>query len=242
VSESFGFRYGYSTGDSLTLSTLSGARPFRVAGVVRDYALDLGTILVDYEAYQRLWNDAGLTHANIWTAKGADIAVLRTAVERLLTDVPEVSLLTNTEFRAEVQQTMTDLLAVLQSLQVFACVIAVLGVVTFLLSTVLDRTREIALLRSVGVTRAQVRCAIVLEATLIGVTGALLGILAGIPAAFFMVTHSIRVAMGWSLDFTFPVSLAASTLVTIAIAAAAAGYFPARRLTAGPVLAGLRAE
>ena len=82
----------------------------------------------------------------------------------------------------------------------------------------------------------------VVEAGLIGLTGACLGLLEGFPASFFMVTHSMRIATSWTLEFAFPVALALSTLVAVALAAAAAGYVPARRITAGTVLAGLQTE
>ena len=82
----------------------------------------------------------------------------------------------------------------------------------------------------------------VLEAGLIGATGATLGLVAGFPGAFGMVMHSIRTAMGWSLQFEFPVGLAAATIVAITAVAAAAGYSPARRISAGNVLAGLHTE
>src|SRR5262249_16304460 len=130
----------------------------------------------------------------------------------------------------------------LGSLQVFACAIAVLGVVNFLLAATLDRRREIALLRSVGLIGSQIRSAVILEGALVGMVGALLGLLAGLPAAYFMVTHSMTVAMGWPLDFRFPLFLAASTLGAITLAAALASYFPARRITRGTILAGLQME
>jgi len=81
-----------------------------------------------------------------------------------------------------------------------------------------------------------------IEGALIGFSGATLGLLAGLPAAYFMVTHSMPVAMGWSLEFRFPTALAATTLLAITIAAALAAYFPARRITRGAILSGLQVE
>jgi putative ABC transport system permease protein len=155
---------------------------------------------------------------------------------------PNVNVVTNEEFKAEVDQRVGNLLRVLGSLRLLAGAIAILGVVNFLLAAILDRKREIALLRSVGVTRGQIRWAVILEAALIGLTGAALGLLEGFPAAFFMVTHSMRIATSWTLEFSFPIALALSTLVAVVVAAAAAGYVPARRITAGTVLAGLQTE
>lgn len=242
ISESFAHRYHRKLGDILTLNTASGDRAFRVVGVVRDYTMDLGTILIAYDVYAHLWKDDKLTYAHIWAEENADMQRIHADINRIVRDNPLLSVVTNSAFRADVEARVRDLLAVLGSLQVFACAIAVFGVINFLLAAILDRKREIALLRSVGLTRRQIRNATMVEGGLVGLTGATLGVLAGVPGAYFMVKYSMPVAMGWSLDFRFPTILAITTLIAITGAAALASYFPARRITRGTILAGLQVE
>ena len=242
VSESFALRYSYDVGDDILLTTAEGKRRFLIVAVARDYAMDLGTILVGADTYQALWKDNRLTFAQVWPTSGANLERLRDSINVLVQGNPSVSVVTNVEFRADVEKRVRDLLGVLGSLQLLACAIAVLGVVNFLLAAIIDRRREIALLRSVGVSSRQIQGAIMIEGALIGFSGATLGLFAGLPAAYFMVTHSMPVAMGWSLEFRFPTALAATTLLAITIAAALAAYFPARRITRGAILAGLQME
>ncbi|MCC6766372.1 MAG: ABC transporter permease [Deltaproteobacteria bacterium] len=242
VSESFSFRYAVDLGDSIPLDTPSGRRFFRVVGIARDYTMDVGTILVDIRVYRDLWRDSRLTYAHVWPEVGADIHALRDKVNEVVANHPTVTVVTNTEFRREVEGRVDGLLQVLGSLQVFSCAIAVLGVVNFLLAALLDRRREIAVLRSVGLTAPQIQRSVMIEGGMVGATGAGLGVLAGIPASYFMVKHSMPVAMGWSLDFRFPLVLALTTLIAITVAAALAAYFPARQITRGTILAGLQME
>jgi len=242
VSESFAFRFGEKVGNEITLDTADGAHSFVVAALARDYAMDLGTVLVDIDTYQRLWRDRRLKAANIWQRTGSDAAAIRRAATEVVQYDPRISVVTNREYRAEVKARGSDLLQVLKSLQIFACIIAMLGVVNFLSAAVLDRRREIALLRSIGLTRQQVRQSIVAEAGLIGLFGVLLGIIEGVPAAYYMATHSIRVAMSWSLDFSFPLMLASTTAIAIVTASALSGYLPARGITKKSILEGLRAD
>ncbi len=204
--------------------------------------MDVGTILLDLRIYQELWRDYRLTYAHVWPEPSTDVDTLRNRVNEVVKDTPSVTVVTNAEFRSDVQRRVEDLLSVLGSLQVFASAIAVLGVINFLLAALLDRRREIAVLRSVGLTANQVQYAVMAEGALIGVVGAVLGVAAGVPAAYFMVKHSMPVAMGWSLDFRFPATLALTTFLAITIAAALAAYFPARRITRGTILAGLQME
>lgn len=242
ISESFARRYSSDVGQALTLTTALGDIEFTVVAVARDYAMDLGTILIGIEPYQRYWRDLRLTYAQIWPKPGTDLEKLRDGINHAMMDYPFLTIVTNVEFRRDVEDRVRNLLGVLGSLQVFACSIAVLGVVNFLLAAILDRRREIALLRSVGLTRQQIQGALVIEGGLMGFTGGVLGLLVGTPAAYFMVKHSMAVALGWSLDFSFPFSLAITTLIAITIAAALASYFPARRITRGTILAGLQME
>ncbi len=242
VSESFSFRYGIGVGESLELETTAGTRSYRVASIVRDYTMDLGTILLDIEVYQDAFRDSRLTYAHIWPKQDADLVRLRRDISNLVKDDPKMTVVTNAEFRAEVEQRVHDLLKVMGSLQLFACAIAVLGVINFLLAAILDRGREIGILRSVGVTASEIRRSVMIEGGIVGLAGAILGLLAGVPASYFMVKHSMPVAMGWSLDFRFPTMLALTTILAITAAAALASYFPARRITRGTILAGLQME
>lgn len=242
ISESFSNRYDKGLGDELTLTTADGQKNFKIVAVARDYAMDLGTILIGVDAYQSLWRDTRLTYVQVWPVPGADLEMLRERINSLMADYPFVTVVTNAEFREDVEGRVRNLLGVLTSLQVLACSIAVLGVVNFLLAAVLDRRREVSLLRSVGLSRGQVRSAIVIEGGLLGFVGGVLGLIIGIPAAYFMVKHSMPIALGWSLDFQFPSMLALTTLVAITVAAALASYFPARRITRGTILAGLQVE
>jgi putative ABC transport system permease protein len=230
------------TGGTIELETPGGRRAFRIVGVARDYTMDVGSILVDINVYQDIWRDYRLTYAHVWPAPGENVALLRDRVNYAVASTPNVTVVTNEEFRRDVESRVNNLLKVLGSLQIFACAIAVLGVVNLLLAALLDRRREISVLRSVGLTSRQIQKAVMIEGALVGLVGASLGAIAGIPAAYFMARHSMPVAMGWSLDFRFPVPLAISTMLAITVAAALASYFPARRITRGTILSGLQME
>jgi putative ABC transport system permease protein len=242
VSESFAFRYGLEIGDQMELETMVGKRSFSIAAIVRDYTMDLGTVLLDIDVYQHSFRDSRLTYAHIWPSLSADLERVRKQVNSIVKGNPRITVVTNSEFRAEVEGRVHDLLKVLGSLQLFACAIAVLGVINFLLAAILDRVRDIGILRTIGISSGDIRRAIMVEGGIVGLVGAMFGLLAGIPASYFMVKHSMPVAMGWSLDFRFPILLAITTIVAITAAAALAAYFPARRITRGTILAGLQME
>jgi putative ABC transport system permease protein len=135
--------------------------------------------------------------------------------------------------RAEVRQEIVDMIRRLYSIayaqQVVVIVVAGLGVVMALLISVLQRRRELGLLRAVGASQFQVVRSILAEAALLGLIGAAIGVLVGIPLEWY----AVRVLLFEETGFMFPVSipwLAAAQIVAAVMAVAiAAGMFPALR-------------
>jgi putative ABC transport system permease protein len=111
---------------------------------------------------------------------GADIAAVQDNVDAILADEPEVSVTNNAQFVDQQTAQLDIILAAVQILLALAMIIAVIGVVNTLVLSVLERTRELGLLRAVGMTRGQVRRMITVESVIICVFGAVLGIAVGI--------------------------------------------------------------
>ncbi|SCG42622.1 ABC transporter permease [Micromonospora humi] len=110
---------------------------------------------------------------------GTSVAAVQPQVERLLADSPEVSVADRAAF-IEQQTSQTDtLITMIQILLALAIVIAVLGIINTLALSVLERTRELGLLRAIGLRRAQTMRMITVEAVVISIFGALLGVVVG---------------------------------------------------------------
>jgi len=112
-------------------------------------------------------------------APGARVADVQPQVERLLADSPEVSVADRDAFIKQQTSSLDGLLTMIQILLALAIVIAVLGIVNTLALSVLERTRELGLLRAIGLRRAQTMRMITVEAVVISVFGALLGVAVG---------------------------------------------------------------
>ncbi|MEV6375543.1 ABC transporter permease [Micromonospora musae] len=115
----------------------------------------------------------------IQLAPGTNVADVQPKVEALLADSPEVSVADRDAFIEQQAGQVDGLLTMIQILLALAIVIAVLGIVNTLALSVLERTRELGLLRAIGLRRAQTMRMITVEAVVISVFGALLGVLVG---------------------------------------------------------------
>ncbi|MFD7665845.1 ABC transporter permease [Streptomyces sp. NPDC059788] len=120
-----------------------------------------------------------------------------------------------------------------------AILIAVFGVVNTLVLSVMERTREIGVIRAVGASRLLVRRTIRVESIVISLFGALLGVVVGVPAGAVM-QHAMFGQRLW--DFSVPAGIIALALAGIAVAAVLAAMWPARRAARTNMLAAIASE
>ncbi|MEV7352940.1 FtsX-like permease family protein [Micromonospora chalcea] len=112
-------------------------------------------------------------------APGTSVDAVQPQIERLLADSPEVSVADRAGFIEQQTGQLDSLLQMIQILLALAIVIAVLGIINTLALSVLERTRELGLLRAIGLRRAQTMRMITVEAVVISIFGALLGVVVG---------------------------------------------------------------
>ncbi|MFI9639479.1 ABC transporter permease [Micromonospora sp. NPDC051925] len=170
---------GPHVGDRVTVRLPRGEpRQFTLAGIYTDTDLLTGWLLPASAA-------SGLkqplpSRAFVRLAPGTDVAAARGRLDRLLADSPEVGVSDRAEYTAQENAKADRLLRTVQVLLGLAMVIAVLGIANTVTLSVLERTRELGLLRAVGLRRFQTMMMTAAEATVISVFGALLGVAVGV--------------------------------------------------------------
>jgi putative ABC transport system permease protein len=117
---------------------------------------------------------------SIRLAPGADPATVRRALDRVVEPVPVVSVQDKDDFRDSVRGQVNQLLFMIYGLLALAIVIAVIGIVNTLGLSVIERTRELGLLRAIGLSRRQLRRMVTLESVAIALLGAVLGLVLGV--------------------------------------------------------------
>lgn len=172
-------------------------------------------------------------------APGVSPDQARPTIERALTDYPNVDVNTPADITRNARASVDQLLGIVTALLLLAVIVAILGIVNTLALSVMERTRELGLMRAVGATRRQVRsvirCESVLMSLLGSVTGVALGVAAGIALARALVDEGITTV-------TVPmVTLAVYFAIALAVGVLAA-LGPARRASKVDVLPALAAE
>ncbi|HQZ38515.1 MAG TPA: FtsX-like permease family protein [Vicinamibacterales bacterium] len=229
VSEAFANKYRTRPGDVLTLQTPKGAHPFRVAAVYYDYAVDRGVIVMDRGTFRQYFGDLTPTGMAAYLRPGADPERVRGEILESLDEGHRVFIYTNRDLRAEVLRIFDSTFAITYALEIIAIVVAMLGVGATLLTLVIERRRDLSMLRLIGAARRQVQRVVVIEAALIGAASQAIGLVVGLALSVLLVYVINVQSFGWTIQFRVPVWFLLQVSVAVVVATAIAGLYPARR-------------
>ncbi|MEV6424317.1 ABC transporter permease [Streptomyces sp. NPDC051662] len=222
-------------GDELTLKLDAKTSVTQsVVGVYDATELQASIFLDVAKAPQALRKQITLLYAS-----GADPDKARESIETAFRDRPDVAV---TDREGLVQQGVDQqrfAFTLMYAMFGVAIVIAVFGVVNTLVLSVMERTREIGVMRAVGAKRLLVRRTIRAESIAISLFGALLGVVVGVPAGAVM-QHAMFGQRLW--DFTMPFTAVGLALIGITVAAVLAAMWPARRAANTNMLAAIASE
>ncbi len=226
ISENFSALHKVSAGDTISIQGTHGPVPMKVLGVIPEYSWSRGSILVDRRFYADAFDDHLIDSIHVFLRPDAGEAEARQRVKEFC-DANALAVLTKNEIDKWLVSLIKRIYALAYLQQIAVGVVAAMGVVMALLISVLQRRRELGLLRAVGATQGQVLKTVLAEATLMGLFGTLLGILAGVPLEWYL----LRVVIYEETGFIFPVLVPwRQTLIlsTLAIGTATiAGLVPA---------------
>ena len=229
VSENFSRRYAVAAGDRLVLDTPKGRHGFTVAGVVIDYSSDRGTITMDRSTYTAYWGDEQVDAFGVFVTPGANLDQVAERIQRHFAGRYPLYVLTRAKFKQRVLELVEQPFAVTYALEVIAILVALIGVTNALYASILERTRELGVLRALGATRLRVRRIILIEGGMMGVISGGCGLVAGLCLSLILIYVINRQVFGWTLQLTVPVPFVCLTLLLLVGATVVASYQPARQ-------------
>jgi putative ABC transport system permease protein len=229
VSESLALKHKKNVGDLLLLETPKGESRFRVAAVYYDYSSDRGIIVMDRGTFVRYFGEPQPTSLSVYLRDGAYPDAVRGELLRQLGEKHRVLIYTNASLREEVLRIFDSTFSITYALEVIAIFVAILGVATTLLTLILERKREISVLRLIGADRRQVRKMVMIEAGLIGGVSQSIGIVVGLLLSLVLIYVINVQSFGWTIQFHLPLKLLTQSSILILIATALAGIYPAHR-------------
>lgn len=242
VSESFSVKYGRNVGDRLTLNSPSGELQVSIAGVFYSYSTEHGLIILDRQLFKKYWKDPFVNSLIVYLKPGANLQKVREAILNRFGETHNITVIIHRTLRETVLDIFDQTFAITSGLELIAIIVAVLGIANALLASILERKREIGILRSVGATQAQIMKMILYEAGLMGIISQLLGLITGIFLSFILIYVINKQSFGWTIQFFFPSTLIPKSLLIVLITSILAGYFPAKQAVQLKVVETMRYE
>jgi putative ABC transport system permease protein len=214
VSDNFAAMHHVGVGDTIPLAGKDGTVRLKILGAIPDYSWNLGTLFIHRTSYERHWDDAKVDVFDIYLRQQAEdesdeerqALKLRVQEEILKRHGAQHGLfvLTREELQNHIDDMIQRLYGIAYGQQFVVLFVAALGVVTALLISVLQRRREMGLLRAIGASRAHVIRCVLAEAALMGVIGSLIGFVVGIPLEWFALEVVILEESGYLFPLIIP--------------------------------------
>lgn len=240
IRDDFATDEGYRVGETITFTDATGAdRAYTVSGITNDQFFGQWFFLTD-EAFDELVpRELSVLTGVALTAADGEVAALQDEVTSALTALPFATVLTGDELSNQVADQVNTIMSILYAMLGLSLVIAVLSIVNTLALAVIERTREIGLMRAVGLGRAQLAGVITVESVLTALFGTLVGMVVGVSLAAQLTTIFADDGLR-TLDIPWT-QLGAMLGLTVVVGMAAA-VWPAVKAARLPVLRAIATE
>ena len=228
VSESFALKHDVGVGDSLYLNTPGGKVELNIAAVYFDYSRERGYIIIDRTTFVKYYSDPDVNSFVLYLSDKTELENVRQEILQSLGADYQLVVRSNGELKKDVLEIFDKTFAITYSLEIIAGGVALLGLFNTLISLILERKREIGILRFLGAFREQVKRMILVEAGILGLIGSVMGLVAGVVVSYILIFVINKQSFGWTIQMHYPFLFIALSLVTFWAVSLAAGLYPAK--------------
>lgn len=238
VEDVFAEEHGWTIGSTIPVTFAQGTTTLTVDAIFGDGTWT-GSVFVDHSVLTSLGIDELDAKVYVRDTDSVDATTARAILDEAAASYPNVQVMDQDEFKASKAGDIDKLLNLIYALLGLAIVIALIGIANTLALSIFERTRELGLLRAIGMTRGQLRATVRWEAIIIALFGTAMGL-------------SIGLFFGWSIvhalaeegfkAFVVPTGSLVVVAVIAAIAGVAAAVLPARRAARLDVLGAIATQ
>jgi putative ABC transport system permease protein len=228
-------------GDDFVLQTAEGPQTYHIVAIANDlFSFKLNVIFISEANLKADFHRSEDVMLMVALKPNADKAAALVSIQKLLGDYPQFTARLTGEYRTSVLELTVGAMGLFYAVAVLILIPAALGLLNTLTINVLERTREIGVVRAVGGSRTQVRRMVTAEALLLGLFGAATGVLAGVAMSYGFI--SVFSLVNWNLSYEFPLMGILAAVVIGLLLALFAGLMPARSAAKLDIIRALQYE
>jgi putative ABC transport system permease protein len=229
ISEPYSYQYGVGAGDDLVLPTDRGPQEFRVAATFQSYDINASGVMMSRATYARHYDDDTIDSLGLYLANSVSADSIIEQTEALSSGRQELYVASNASLRQESMRIFDRTFVITDVLYWLTLGVAFIGILSAMLALQLERARESATLRALGMTPTQVGSMITAQTGAIGLLSGLAAVPLGIVMAWVLIRVINRRAFGWQIDMSIAPDILVMSVVFAIAAALLAGLYPAYR-------------
>lgn len=242
VSESYAFRHGVMLGDVIELRSERGPQTFPIAGIYYDYGSDQGVVTISRRTYARYWDDTGVGSMGLYLAPDVEREAFMADLRESFESTQSLQIRSNRKIHEAALEIFDRTFTITEVLRLLAILVAFIGILSALAAMQLERARELAVLRCLGLTPRQLWGLVITECGLTGLAAGLFAIPLGLALGYALIEIIHPRAFGWTMNLTVDGGLLLQALMLAIVAALLAGLYPAWRVARALPAAVLREE
>lgn len=240
ITEPYAYHHAVKIGQKILLRTDQGELAFEVIAIYADYSGDQGHLAMSRQNYQRHWPDLGYSGIGVYARESADLKQLESRISQLLT--AQQSVKSDQEIYKASMEVFEQTFTITETLRWLSAAIAFVGVFSALMALQFERTRQLGILRAIGLTSRQLTVLIISETGLMGLVAGLLAIPVGFIVAYVLIFVVYQRSFGWTMAFYFDSGVLYQGLALAFVASLLAGVFPSIKMAQTQPAEALRTE
>ncbi|MCH9006116.1 MAG: ABC transporter permease [Proteobacteria bacterium] len=242
VSEPYAYRHDVRRGDTLTLNTMHGDKVFQIAATYRSYDANAGSVLMSRHTYETHWNDPTIGAIGLYLSPDAKPDEVIEQLRKVSEGRQSLLINSNREIRDMSLQIFDRTFIITDVLYWLAVSVAIIGILGAMMALELERGRELAVLRAIGMTPGQLGTMVTVQTGFMGLLSGLAAIPLGLLMAWVLIDVINRRSFGWQMDMEVSPDVLITALALSVIAAVIAGIFPAYRAASSQPALAMREE
>ncbi len=232
---------GLEVGDDFTLPTVEGDQQYQLVGIANDTLnIKLNALFISHDNLETDFHKTESIMLMINLVPGVDEAAVQAEIERVVRDYPQFTVELTREYRESMKSAVSTTTGIYYIVAFLILIPAALGLLNTLTINILERTREIGIVRAVGGSRGQVQRIVIAEALLLGLFGAAVGVLVGVAMSYgFILAFSM---IGWKMPYIFPVMGILAAIIIAILLGLFSSILPARNASRLDIIRALQYE
>ena len=229
VSEIFARKHAFNpeNDDSVTLETIQGPVRFKVAGVFRDFFMGGGRAVVSRDVMKKYWGVDEITSIQIFLNSTDKIEPTIHLIKKMIPETKMVKVVSGLSIKQNILSVFDKTFVITTALQILTAIVAFTGILNSVMALLIERKKELGILRACGAKSDQVGRLIIMECGINGFVSGVLALPLGVFLAWVLIDIINQRSFGWSYDMVLSMGILLQALFLSVGAAVIAGIIPA---------------